>query len=79
MADIPPCANAARGTCKNSDVRLVNETSEGWVFQCKTCECIQVVSKDGVRERSKFEKARRDQEERIRLARLKDSRRRIFA
>lgn len=79
MADIPLCANSVKGGCKKSNVRLINETNEGWVFQCQTCECIQVVSKDGVRERSKFENAKKRQEEEVRRMKLIDSRRKIFA
>ena len=81
MADIPPCANSVKGNCRNYEVKLVNETDEGWVFQCQNplCKCLQVVSKDGVRERSKYENARKRQEEEVRRQKLISSRRKIFA
>lgn len=80
MADIPLCANSVKGNCRNYEMKLVNETDEGWVFQCQNpeCKCLQVISKDGVRERSQFENAKKIAEQEAIRRKLIDSRRRIF-
>jgi len=77
-APIPPCRNSHGGGCWKSDVRLVNENSEAWVFQCQTCRCLQVVSKDGVRDRSNFENARLRKEQEEDRVRRWEKRKRIF-
>lgn len=81
MADIPLCANSTKRTLESHEMKLVNETEEGWVFQCQNqlCKCLQVVSKDGVRERSKYEMAKKRQEEEVRRQKILSSRKKIFA
>jgi len=80
MAEIPFCARSIKGRgCEKSDVRITGETDECWVFQCFSCKSVQVVSKNGVRNRSKFEAAvqrRREQEE---IERIRRSKKTIFA
>lgn len=66
---IPKCRNAVKSGDHKSDMRLKGETGEAWVFQCKICELVHVISKDGVRNKSNFELAaqrRREEEERVR-------------
>lgn len=75
---IPRCANAVDGTCKNSNVKLMNENDESWIFQCQTCKCLQVVSKDGIRDKSNFEAAHRRRQEEIERQKRWDSRRKYF-
>lgn len=76
--NIPICRNAARFKDHTSDMRLKGEVSDAWIFQCRGCELTQVVSKEGVRDKSKFEQAARQiAQETERLRRL-DARPKIF-
>jgi hypothetical protein len=65
--DPPRCRNAAKFHDHESDMRLRGEGDTFWLFQCANCELTQVVSKDGVRDKSKFEalSARRQRETEI--------------
>jgi hypothetical protein len=77
MAEVPSCPNSVKGNgCWKSDVRLVNETPDAWAFKCLTCRVLFVVSKDGVREKSKFDLAvqRRKQAEEEYERRMKKKR-----
>ena len=77
--EIPKCANSVKGNgCPRSDVRLLNETEEAWVFQCKTCKLLQVVSKDGVRDRSRFDHERKKRDQQMELERLQGKRKKYF-
>ncbi len=77
-AQIPRCKNAVDGTCKNSNVKLVNENDETWIFRCETCRCIQVVSKDGVRDKSNFENAAKRRQQAIEMQQRWERRKKIF-
>jgi len=79
MSEIPKCANSVKGNgCTYSDVRLLNETEEAWVFKCHTCELIQVVSKDGIRDKSRFESAAKRRQEAIEMQQRWEKRRKYF-
>lgn len=67
-AEIPQCRNFREGReCSRSDVRAKGETDQAWIFRCASCGLVQVVSKDGIRDKSKFDNARkREEEEKIR-------------
>lgn len=79
-AEIPQCRNFRENRqCSRSDVRLVNETDEAWVFVCKCCEGMQVVSKDGVTERSKFDNAQKRIAQNADLVRRWENRKKVFA
>jgi hypothetical protein len=56
----------------------VNENDEAWIFQCQTCRLLQVVSKEGIRDRSKFEQAAKRRQEEIDRVRRWESRKKIF-
>jgi len=80
VSDIPLCQNfiKKRG-CTDSRMRLIESNEHGWSFFCDGCKSVQVVSSDGVRDRSKFllaEQRRKEQEE---LDRRWSKRRKIFA
>jgi hypothetical protein len=78
-SQIPQCANSVKGNgCLRSDVKLVNENEEAWVFRCETCRCIQVVSKDGVRNQSQFEAMAKRRKEEIELRKARERRRKYF-
>lgn len=58
MADIPQCVNfIQKGGCWKSDVFIEKEAEDAWSFRCRTCRLLFVVSKDGVRDKSKFDLA----------------------
>ena len=58
MSAIPECVNYVKnGGCWKSDVILEKESPDAWAFRCRTCRLLFVVSKDGVRDKSKFELA----------------------
>lgn len=79
MSQIPKCANSVKGNgCLRSDVKLVNENEEAWVFRCATCECIQVVSKQGIKDKGQFEAAAKRRQEAIEMQKRWESRKRIF-
>jgi hypothetical protein len=80
VAEIPQCVNFVKqGGCWKSDVILEKESPDAWAFRCKTCRLLFVVSKDGIRDKSKFELAakRRKEAEGIYQERMK--RKKIFA
>jgi hypothetical protein len=83
VAEIPDCPNfiKKRG-CSQSNVILLSEGPDAWVFHCKKpqgCGMINVVSKDGVRDKSKFDLAAKRRQEAEEMQRRWDSRRKIFA
>lgn len=80
MSELPPCANfiKKRG-CAESKMRLIDSNEQGWSFYCDTCHSVQIVSADGVRDRSKFELAEKRRQEQIHLNKLRDRKRKIFA
>ena len=58
MAEIPNCPNSVNhGGCWKSDVFIEKEAEDAWSFRCRTCRVLFVVSKDGVRDKSKFDLA----------------------
>jgi hypothetical protein len=80
VAEIPFCARSVKNRgCAKSDVRLTRESDDVWVFECQTCRAIQVVSKDGVKDRSKFEVAAERKRQQEEIERRWQSRRRTFA
>jgi len=56
MADAPRCRNAVKFSDHASDMRMVSELPDAWLFRCKVCGLVNAVSKAGVRDRSKFER-----------------------
>jgi hypothetical protein len=78
--ELPLCANyiKKRG-CSKSDMMLIEGNEQGWSFYCRNCKSVQIVSADGVRDRSKFELEEKRRKEQIILNRLRASRRKIFA
>jgi len=80
VSQIPECVNyVKKGGCWKSDVVLENETSDAWAFRCRTCRLLFVVSKDGVRDKSKFEIAAKRRQQAEEEYREKMRRRKIFA
>jgi hypothetical protein len=80
MPNIPECRNYREGReCTRSDVRLVSETDEAFVFVCRCCEGINVISKDGIRDKSKFDNEKKRQDDNADLIRRWESRKKIFA
>jgi len=80
MAEIPFCARSIKNRgCEKSDVRLTGETEDAWVFQCFSCKAVQVVSKDGVRDKNKFELAAQRKREAEEIERIRRSKKTIFA
>jgi hypothetical protein len=79
MPEVPLCVNfiKKRG-CERSDVKLTKETPEAWCFTCATCELLQVVSKDSIKDKSKFELAARRKQEHEQMMRLRDKKVKIF-
>jgi len=78
--EIPLCRNFRENReCNVSKMRVVEETDEAWVFICGSCEGIQVVSKDGIRDKSKFDAAQKRINEQAELVRRWESRKKIFA
>lgn len=75
---IPLCRNAQKYKDHTSDMRLKGEGSDYWVFQCRGCELTQVVSKEGVRDKSKFEQAARQRAQQSERLRRLDARPRYF-
>lgn len=65
--------------CSRSNVQLASETDDAWVFICRTCDGINVISKDGVRNRSQFELAKKRYQENVDLQRRWEKRKKIFA
>ena len=78
MADHPRCRNAVRGACAREDMRLKSETPDAWVFQCSGCQLVQVVSKDGVRERSRAAISARTRQQQADIIRRQEARRKYF-
>jgi len=80
LSELPLCANfiKKRG-CSESRMRLIESNAQGWSFYCDNCKSVQIVSADGVRDRSKFELAERRRQEQIHLNKLRDSKKKIFA
>ena len=76
--EIPRCANSMGGGCENSNVKLMSENEESWVFQCASCKCIQVVSKDGVKNRSTFEAAAKRRQQAIEMQQRWEKRKEVF-
>lgn len=78
--EIPLCRNFKEDRqCSRSDMRLVEETDEAWVFVCKCCELVSVVAKDGISDRSKFELQRKRMHEQAELIRRWERRKKIFS
>lgn len=77
-APIPRCRNAVDGTCRNSDVRLVNENDEAWIFRCENCRCIQAVSKDSIRDKSNFDNAAKRRQQAIEMQQKWERRKKTF-
>ena len=78
--EIPQCRNFRENReCSRSDMRLVGEDDESWHFVCKCCELMQVVSKDGVRDKSKFDNAKQRMEQQADLVRRWEKRKKLFA
>lgn len=78
-APVPQCRNfTQKRDCPTSDMRLRGEDDACWIFQCKSCQLVQVVSKDGVQDKSKFDIARKRMEEALAMQRLIDGRRKYF-
>ena len=77
--EMPKCRNAVKFSDHESDMRLIGEQSDAWVFQCKRCELVQVISKDGVQDKSKFELAAKRKAEAEEVRRRWEKRKRIFA
>lgn len=79
MAELPQCANFVKQRgCSESKMRLIESNEQGWSFYCDNCHSVQIVSADGVRDRSKFELAERRRQEQIHLNKLRDSRKKVF-
>lgn len=76
--NIPICRNAAKFKDHASDMRFKGEGTEFWTFQCAGCDLVQIVSKEGVRDKSKFEQAARQRAEQSERLRRLDARPRYF-
>jgi hypothetical protein len=80
MAAIPPCPNHTRGFgCARSDVIVKEEQEDSWVLFCRCCELVWVLSKDGVREKSKLEISAKRREQQEEINRRWEQRRKFFA
>lgn len=57
MADIPRCPNNRQSTtiCERSELRLVGENDNSFLFTCSTCSLLWAVSKDKTKERGQWE------------------------
>lgn len=55
MPEYPPCANFLSGTCSQSEVFIVRETDDSWVFGCRTCRSINVFPKDSSEDKGKYD------------------------
>lgn len=78
--EIPRCPNSRPGNgCTMSDVKIEKETEEFWSFRCQSCKCLFAVSKEGVRNRSKFENAAKRRQEELERVKRWESRKRIFS
>lgn len=75
---IPQCRNALRFKDHASDMRFKAEGSDFWVFKCAGCDLTQIVSKAGVRDKSKFEQAARRRVQQTEVLRRLDARPRYF-
>ena len=78
MPEIPRCPNSVGGGCPYSNMKVELETDEFWSFKCHTCKVISVVSKDGIRDKSKFEVATKRMEQQRELDSRWQKRKRIF-
>jgi len=80
VSEIPLCQNFLRKRgCSESRMRLIESNEQGWSFYCDNCESVQIVSSDGVRDRSKFQLAEQRRQEQIHLNRLRERKKKIFA
>jgi len=80
VSAIPECVNfVKKGGCWKSDVILERETPEAWSFRCRTCRLLFVVSKDGIRDKSKFELAAQRKKEAEEAYEARMRRKKIFA
>lgn len=78
--ELPLCRNFVRKLgCAESKVILIEENDEAWSFGCKTCGCVQLVSKEGVRDKTKFELAAKRTEEETERLRRWNARPKIFS
>lgn len=79
MANVPPCPNNVKGFgCATSDVVVKSENDEAFVLFCRCCELVWVISKDGIRDKSRFENALKRQQQQEALDRLWNKRRKVF-
>ena len=60
-------------------MRLLEENDEAWVFRCQCCTLIQAVTKDGIRDKSKFDLAEKRKHEQADIIRRWENRKKIFA
>lgn len=58
MANVPQCPNSVKGNgCPKSNPVIEKEGDDFWSFRCLTCKVVYVVSKEGIRDKSRFENA----------------------
>jgi hypothetical protein len=77
---IPRCPNNVKGFgCETSDVVVKEEQDECFVLFCKCCELVWVISKDGIRDKSKFENAAKIAAQQADLVRRWESRKKTFS
>jgi len=75
---IPACRNAVKFKDHASDMRMKQELPDAWVFQCKGCGLVNMVSKQGVRDKSRFDHAARRMQEEVERRRAHERRPIIF-
>ena len=75
---LPECVNFVKKRgCSRSDMTVLSEQSDSWTLHCRTCKLVWVLSKEGVRDKNRFETEMRRRKEQEQLERAR-SRRKIF-
>jgi hypothetical protein len=53
--ELPPCPNFTEGTCIRSEVIVAKETDDAFIFNCRTCGCVNIFPKDRNEKHAKYQ------------------------
>lgn len=53
--DLPRCVANVKGECPRSNTVLLKEADDYWVFGCRTCKGIRVMTKPSGQQRARME------------------------
>lgn len=78
--EVPLCRNFKEGReCSRSDMRMVEDNDECWIFVCKSCSLVSAVAKDGVSNKNKYDLLQKRMAQQAELVKRWERRKKIFA